>query len=97
MGIHARSVSATALRQGLPGVRRHEGARRMSISDIVKGEFVALLGPSGCGKSTTLNILAGLSPATSGGIWLDDTRIDSCARKSAASAWCSRTTRCFRI
>ena len=43
---------------------------------IKKGEFVALLGPSGCGKSTTLNILAGLTPATSGGIWLDSTRID---------------------
>ncbi len=44
---------------------------------IKKGEFVALLGPSGCGKSTTLNILAGLTPATSGGIWLDSTRIDT--------------------
>jgi putative spermidine/putrescine transport system ATP-binding protein len=44
---------------------------------IEKGEFVALLGPSGCGKSTTLNILAGLTPATSGGIWLDSTRIDT--------------------
>ncbi len=43
---------------------------------IRKGEFVALLGPSGCGKSTALNILAGLLPATSGGIWLDETRID---------------------
>ena len=43
---------------------------------IRKGEFVALLGPSGCGKSTTLNILAGLLPATSGGIFLDSTRID---------------------
>src|SRR5580658_5096626 len=44
---------------------------------IRKGEFVALLGPSGCGKSTTLNILAGLLPATSGGIFLDSMRIDT--------------------
>ncbi len=44
---------------------------------IRKGEFIALLGPSGCGKSTTLNILAGLMPATSGGIWLDDRRVDN--------------------
>ena len=43
---------------------------------IRQGEFIALLGPSGCGKSTTLNILAGLLPATGGGIWLDDKRID---------------------
>jgi len=43
---------------------------------VRQGEFIALLGPSGCGKSTTLNILAGLLPATGGGIWLDDRRID---------------------
>jgi putative spermidine/putrescine transport system ATP-binding protein len=44
---------------------------------VKRGEFIALLGPSGCGKSTTLNILAGLLPATGGGIWLDDRRIDN--------------------
>ena len=44
---------------------------------VRRGEFVALLGPSGCGKSTTLNCLAGLLPATGGGIWLDDRRIDT--------------------
>ena len=43
---------------------------------IRKGEFIALLGPSGCGKSTTLNLIAGLLPATGGAIWLDDRRID---------------------
>jgi putative spermidine/putrescine transport system ATP-binding protein len=44
---------------------------------IEQGEFIALLGPSGCGKSTTLNCIAGLLPATDGGIWLDDRRIDT--------------------
>ncbi len=44
---------------------------------VKRGEFIALLGPSGCGKSTTLNMLAGLLPATGGGIWLDDRRIDN--------------------
>src|SRR4051794_33874484 len=44
---------------------------------VRQGEFIALLGPSGCGKSTTLNILAGLLPATGGGIWLDERRIDN--------------------
>ena len=43
---------------------------------VRKGEFIALLGPSGCGKSTTLNLIAGLLPATGGGIWLDERRID---------------------
>src|SRR6201995_4237076 len=44
---------------------------------VKQGEFIALLGPSGCGKSTTLNCIAGLLPATSGGIWLDERRIDT--------------------
>ena len=44
---------------------------------IKQGEFIALLGPSGCGKSTTLNCIAGLLPATGGGIWLDERRIDT--------------------
>jgi putative spermidine/putrescine transport system ATP-binding protein len=62
------------------GVRRDFGALN-ALRDITltiqQGEFIALLGPSGCGKSTTLNILAGLLPATGGGIWLDDKRIDT--------------------
>jgi putative spermidine/putrescine transport system ATP-binding protein len=59
--------------------RSFGGMRALTDVDftIQKGEFVALLGPSGCGKSTTLNILAGLLPATSGGIFLDSTRIDT--------------------
>ena len=39
--------------------------------DIHKGEFVTLLGPSGCGKSTLLRCIAGLTPVTSGSIFLD--------------------------
>ena len=40
--------------------------------EIRDGEFVSLLGPSGCGKSTLLRIVAGLIPATSGRISVDD-------------------------
>ena len=39
--------------------------------DVAPGEFVALLGPSGCGKSTLLRLVAGLEPATAGGITQD--------------------------
>lgn len=38
---------------------------------IKEGEFVSLIGHSGCGKSTVLNIIAGLSQATSGGVFLE--------------------------
>jgi NitT/TauT family transport system ATP-binding protein len=39
------------------------------------GEFVSLIGPSGCGKSTLLRLLAGLSPATEGEIFLGDRKV----------------------
>jgi nitrate/nitrite transport system ATP-binding protein len=39
--------------------------------DIEKGENVSIIGHSGCGKSTLLNIVAGLTPATNGGVILE--------------------------
>jgi putative spermidine/putrescine transport system ATP-binding protein len=44
--------------------------------EIPTGRLVVLLGPSGCGKTTLLRTIAGISDATSGGIWLNDRRID---------------------
>lgn len=38
---------------------------RLSLT-VADGAFVSIIGPSGCGKSTTLNIIAGLVPATAG-------------------------------
>ena len=40
--------------------------------DVDPGEFVCIVGPSGCGKTTLFRILAGLEPATSGEVRLDD-------------------------
>ncbi len=63
----------------LDGLSRDFGtlnALRDITLTVRRGEFIALLGPSGCGKSTALNCLAGLLPATGGGIFLDDRRID---------------------
>src|SRR5262245_51331003 len=42
----------------------------------MNGEFVCILGHSGCGKSTVLSIIAGLEPATLGGVVIDGREID---------------------
>ncbi|UZF92361.1 ABC transporter ATP-binding protein [Bosea sp. NBC_00550] len=44
---------------------------------IDKGEFVSIIGHSGCGKSTLLNIIAGLTPASTGGILLEGKEVNS--------------------
>ena len=76
MAIHAADFRELRL----DGLSRQFGTMN-ALKDVTltvkRGEFIALLGPSGCGKSTTLNILAGLLPATGGGIWLDERRIDN--------------------
>ncbi len=43
---------------------------------VNKGEYVSIIGHSGCGKSTLLNIVAGLTPATQGGILLEDREVN---------------------
>lgn len=44
--------------------------------DVARGEFLAVIGPSGSGKSTLFNILGGLTPPTSGEVWIDGTNLE---------------------
>ncbi len=75
MTIHAANFRELRLDRLCRDFGSHNAVKDVSLT-IRQGEFIALLGPSGCGKSTTLNLIAGLLPATGGGIWLDDKRID---------------------
>ncbi|MCU0946402.1 MAG: ABC transporter ATP-binding protein, partial [Rubritepida sp.] len=42
---------------------------------IRQGDYVAVIGHSGCGKSTLLNVVAGLLPATMGGVILEGSEV----------------------
>ncbi len=62
--------------------------------DFELGEFIVLLGPSGSGKTTACRLLAGLEIADRAAASRSTARTSpTCRRASAASAWCSRTTR----
>ncbi|WP_029005332.1 ABC transporter ATP-binding protein [Azorhizobium doebereinerae] len=58
------------------GAATTEVLKEVSL-DIAKGEYISIIGHSGCGKSTLLNIVAGLTPATTGGVILDDREVNS--------------------
>jgi putative ABC transport system ATP-binding protein len=39
--------------------------------DVARGEFLSIIGPSGSGKSTLFHIVGGLTPPTSGSVFID--------------------------
>jgi len=43
--------------------------------EVRRQEFISLIGHSGCGKSTLLNIIAGLTPVSSGAVILDNREV----------------------
>ncbi|MCC2101364.1 MAG: ATP-binding cassette domain-containing protein, partial [Hyphomicrobiales bacterium] len=55
---------------------RSEVLRDIDLA-IEKGEFVSIIGHSGCGKSTMLNLVAGLTQATTGGVLLENHEVNS--------------------
>ena len=63
-----RTKSRLFTKEWSPGV---EALHDVSV-DFPEFSFVAVLGPSGCGKTTLLHIIAGLIPASSGTILIDD-------------------------
>lgn len=58
-------------------------ALRMIDLDFHRGKLTTLLGPSGCGKTTLLKIIAGLVPATSGEVIVNDKVVTGPGRERA--------------
>jgi nitrate/nitrite transport system ATP-binding protein len=57
------------------GAQETEVLHDITVS-INKGDYVSIIGHSGCGKSTLLNIVAGLVPATLGGVLLENREVN---------------------
>jgi len=57
------------------GTQETEVLREITL-DIDQGQYVSIIGHSGCGKSTLLNIVAGLLPATCGGVILQGVEVN---------------------
>ena len=58
------------------GGRSNEVLKDVTLA-IDRGEYVSIIGHSGCGKSTLLNIIAGLTPVTTGAVLLEDREVNS--------------------
>ncbi len=72
---------------GSPGRKQSLGFSLKPIDlTIHEGEFFSLLGPSGCGKTTLLKLVAGLTDADGGEVWMGTrnlTQVPSEARRFA--------------
>jgi len=65
--------------------------------DVGDGEIVGLIGPNGSGKSTLANIVTGVLPATSGAVYMGDTRVSGMAPWRIARAGVARTFQMLRL
>jgi ABC-type transporter Mla maintaining outer membrane lipid asymmetry ATPase subunit MlaF len=98
-------VTAIAVR-GLHCRRGTTDVLRGIDLDVARGEVVAVLGASGSGKTTLLRACNYLTPFSAGEVRVADARLvpgmserrdgACCRRCAAASAWCSRASRCSR-
>jgi nitrate/nitrite transport system ATP-binding protein len=64
------------------GVTFHRGSVSSEVLrdvdlKVERGEFVSIIGHSGCGKSTLLNIVAGLTPMTTGAVIVDGAAVEA--------------------
>ncbi len=84
---------ALACRDLSVGYGTHLVIKNLSIG-FLPGRWTSIVGPNGCGKSTLLRALAGLEPARSGTISLEDRALSSWPRRERARriAWLAQSS-----
>lgn len=65
------------------GYEREEILHRISLA-VPEGQLTALIGPNGCGKSTLMKVAAGMIHPASGGVFLDELRLDTLPARTRA-------------
>ena len=88
-------IDVAGLHRHYSGGRRGFDAVRGVSFSVRRGELFALLGTNGAGKTSLLEVIEGLTPATSGpsGYWVA-TRTPNAARCGHGSGSCYRTAGC---
>ena len=84
----------------LRGVSRHfGGVRAVDNLDLAvrEGEIFGLIGPNGSGKSTTVNVIAGLFPATSGKIFFNQQQLERTPTHKRLQLGIARTFQNIRL
>jgi NitT/TauT family transport system ATP-binding protein len=69
-GVHIQARDVTKIFPPRNGNSEVHGLGPIDL-EIRRGEFFSIVGPSGCGKTTLLDVLAGLSVPSSGGVVCD--------------------------
>jgi len=84
----------------LKGVSRHFGGVKavdhLDLS-VAEGEIVGLIGPNGSGKSTTVNVIAGLFPASSGEIFFENVNLEKLPTHKRLQLGIARTFQNIRL
>jgi NitT/TauT family transport system ATP-binding protein len=78
-GAPAAHVALRGVVKRFPATAGGQAVHALGPIDLAirQGEFFAVVGPSGCGKSTLLEIIAGLVPATEGGVEFEGRSIEA--------------------
>lgn len=58
---------------------------KISVFQLKKGEFVAIMGPSGSGKTTLLNVLSSIDTISGGSVEVDGNEINKLSNKKLAN------------